>query len=177
MPTVEFSSNAFSTVMGYTYGLAGTGLIGTVGPALYTPILAHNPGNSVETLIAIYRGTKPTTRPSTASAYDADRLMYFIAGTDFTTSVGPSSVSMSGTTHTCQIITQFVNAQDQSGTATWFALWSRNNSTLATQHWMTGTIGTAGSGADLIMSSTTITLGQPYKIANLTLTQSSIFNY
>jgi hypothetical protein len=102
--------------------------------------------------------------------------MLFSAGTDFTAGVGPVTQSMSGTTHTCQIITQFVNAQYLSGAATWFALAS-NDASGVIYHWATGTIGTAGSGADLIMASTAITVGQPYKIANLTLTQSSIFTY
>ena len=179
MPTVEFSADIFPSVMGYTYGLAGTGSLfnGQTGPVLYTPLLKNSPADQVNMFIAIYKGTKPTTRPSSATVYDSDRLMYFVGGTDFSTSLGPSSLSFSGTTHTCQIITQFVNAQDQSGTATWFALLCRDSSSFGTKHWVTGTVGTSGSGADLIMSNTTITVGQPYKIANLTLTQSSIFTY
>lgn len=177
MPTVEFSAGAFPGVMAYFYSLAGTGQIAANrGPAYYTPILYNSPGQDIYVAIGIYKGTKPTTRPALVSTYDSDRLMSFAANTDFSTSVGPSTLSFSGTTHTCQIITQFVNAQDQSGTATWFALYGRGTSGTA-YHWATGTVGTAGSGADLIMASTAITVGQPYKIANLTLTQSSIFTY
>ena len=177
MPTVEFSPASFASVTGYFYGLAGAGYTGVTGPIIGTPLLAHSPGNQVNSRIFIYKGTKPTARPTLYSAHDADRLMYFTGSTDYSTSLGPSSLSFAGTTSTLQIVTQFVNAQDQSGTATWFALATYDSSSGGVKHWVTGTIGTAGSGADLIMSDTAITLGQPYKIANLTLTASSVFTY
>ena len=173
MPTIEFSSAAHTGVMAHLYSVRGSGSTMNVELQYHTPLCEQD--TSVYTDINIYKGTRPTTRQSLMTAVSADLLVRFEVPR-WTATVGPVTQTMVGTTHTLQIISNFTNAS-ASGTATWFAIANYAVSSNTIYGWVTGTVGLPGSGADLIIADTNIVSGQPYKISNLTLTQSSVFTY
>lgn len=183
MPTVEFSPQCLYYTALTMHCMKGYGMPSdnSAASTVATPTLVTQSSYGVYCRINIYKGTRPTTRPSDASIYNVDKLIQFEAGdkdagnNDFSTASG-SSVTLSGTTVTAQIISVF-KAATASGTATWFALVSSNSTFTSVYHWTTGTVGVVGSGADLIISNTNIVSGEQYKIANLTLALSSVFNY
>lgn len=87
------------------------------------------------------------------------------------------------TTNPAIISTQYVNAT-ATGTATWF-WWAvipnqgsgYYNPAATPLHQIIGTVGAPGSGADLIMASTSVVAGQPYRIINLQLSIPTTWNY
>ena len=175
MPTIEFSSVAMSKQMEIMYSvpnLSTTSMPGTT--AFRTPLCWES---LVQTRIFALRGTRPTTRPTDLSTISPDILVIWSGTTHWNGDTGPVTMSMVGTTHTIQITSTLTTAQ-LSGTATWFALVNHNTSAPNLVYgWVTGSVGLPGSGADLIIANTNIVSGQSYKIANLTLTQTSVFTY
>ena len=175
MPTIEFSSVAMTAQMGTMYSVGGSAYSTTQAANLWTPLLTNGEAGNERVRINAYKGTRPTTRPTLITAFSSDLLVSW-APNLFTASVGPVTQSMVGTTHTLQIISQLTNAS-ASGAATWFAIANYNTSTNVVYGFVTGSVGLPGSGADLIITDTNIVSGQQYKIANLTLTQTSVFTY
>lgn len=178
MPTVEFSSAMMSSVMDTFYSINGFPNVDIYGDTFGSRI-AIFPANGfyrANCYIGIYGGVRPTTRASSITTHSGSLLVAFSAPSAFSSTVGPVTRAMVDTTHTLQIITNFVTATS-TGTATWFAINQFVQTNNAMNHFITGTVGTTGSGADLIISDTNIVSGQQYKIANLTLTRSSVFTY
>jgi len=101
-----------------------------------------------------------------AGAYE---YVYIWAGTldDWSTSTLLMDSFVYGTTSTDgnnEIIT-YSTSMDQasiSGTATWFSMGSSNSN-----FWVSGTIGTDGSGADLVIGNTTLVANQQYIIGGI----------
>lgn len=175
MPTIEFSSAAMIQQMGEMYSVGGSGYAPGQTLSITTPLCAFNESGNQRVRIIIYKGTRPTTRPTTMATFTPDLLVQY-APTLWRADAGPVTQTMVGTTHTLQIISNLTNAS-ASGTATWFAIANYDNSTNSVWGFVTGTVGLPGSGADLIIADTNIVSGQQYKIANLTLTQTSVLTY
>lgn len=171
MPTIELSNGAITYTMGHLYYLGGDSTYGgdSLGSLYYTSLLPASSGTSTNR-ISIYKGTRPTVRPTLVTEFSADLLLTW----------DPSSFSytttVSGTTHTVQMSSSFTNAS-ASGVASWFAIINYSNSTNAISGFVTGSVGTTGSGADLIISDTNVVSGNQYRVSNFALTQSSVFTY
>lgn len=185
MPVVEISAGAWTNFANRLTNFTGISPVtgATVTPGFYstTPLLAYSPtGNTLISVIRIYSGTRQSAWMGTTTSVDANKLVEWKTSTaDYTSAVGPVTYTVTGTsplTTTTQIITS-LNAATASGTASWFLLGVVNNSTTTLYQQITGTVGVPGSGADLIMSTTTIVSGELYKVADLTLTFSSVFTY
>lgn len=183
MPVLQLSPNLLLSAVQHICQLPGSGTnIASPYPAISNPVLSSRTGAGLYTRIRIYGGTRPGTRPTDASIYLPDRLVEFRAGdndntaADFSLTQGPVTIALSGTSAVIQVVSLFVNAS-ASGTATWFSLATTNNPSTVVYHWVTGTVGTDGSGADLIITNTSIVSGQSYKIANLTLTIPGVYTY
>ena len=89
----------------------------------------------------------------------------------FTKAAGEIFLNFPGN-NTVNFNTIYKNAS-ASGTATWFWIMTTRGSgssgeTIFQQ--MIGTVGTQGSGADMEISSTTVTSGQPYRVIQSTIT-------
>lgn len=179
MPTVEFSSPMMTTVMSYFYSIPGSTPVADIQAETQgsrVAIFPYNGSNRSICYIGIYGGTRPTTRAPSITTHSANLLAAFSSSSNFSATVGPVTASMSGTTHNLQIITNFA-AASATGTASWFAINQYRQTDNVMTHFITGSVGTVGSGADLIISDTNIVSGQLYKIANLQLSISSVFNY
>ena len=183
MAILEFSPQLiFNTVESLCQLPTSSTSIGSPYPAVSNPVLSSRTGAGLYTRIRIYGGTRPLTRPTDASIYLVDRLVEYRAadndpgGSDFSYTQGPVTITSSGSNAVIQVVSLFVNAT-ASGTATWFSLATTNNTSTAVYHWVTGTVGTDGSGADLIITNTSIVSGQPYKITNFTLTIPGVYSY
>ena len=181
MPTIEVSAGAFTN---FAYRLTFPAGVTTPGGNTSlelkgTPILGvFVNGRSV---IRIYSGTRDSAWSASSAAIDANKLVEFISSTHYSTTIGPviSTVTGAGTlTMTTQVQTTFAVAT-QSGTASWFMLAVANGNGTGTTLYqkITGTVGVTGSGADLIISDTSITSGQQYKFVDLTFTFPSVFTY
>lgn len=170
MPTIEFSSTAITWTMGHLYYLEGVTTYGgdNVSSAYYTSLLN---GSGLSTnRISIYKGTRPTVRPTLITEFSANLLLTWDpASFNYTTTV-------SGTTHTLQMSSSFTNAS-ASGIASWFAIINYYSSNNGIYGFVTGSVGTTGSGADLIISDTNVVAGNQYRVSNFALTQSSVFTY
>lgn len=175
MPTIEFSSVAMTYQMGYLYSVTG-GTYSTLNVGAFKIPLCWDVSNSIAR-IYVFDGVRPTTRPTNLTALLPVRLIEWDGSSTWSSTIGPVTQSLVGTTHTLQI-TSILTTALLSGTATWFAIANHGvNAPYTTYGWVTGTVGLPGSGADLIIADTNIVSGQQYKIANLTLTQSSVFTY
>jgi hypothetical protein len=75
----------------------------------------------------------------------------------------------------CAVTTQYA-AASASGVATWF-WWYIADSSGSIYGQLLGTVGLAGSGADLIMGDTTIISGSNYRIADLRMTMPATYTY
>lgn len=185
MPVVEISAGAWTNFANRITNFTGVSPVS--GAAISTaykglPILTSN-GVSATSVIRIYSGARQSTWMTTTTGADAGLLVQFVSTIDYSSVVGPVTSTVTGTsplTTTTQIITG-LKAATATGTASWFLLGSVNNpssipgTTLYQQ--ITGTVGVPGSGADLIMDTTTVVSGELYKVADLTLTFSSVFTY
>lgn len=177
MATYEFSSAAMSTCMANTYNFTGAG--GSAGYSTYSSPLCWQNNSTVTAKIAIQKGATPTlpfTPLSLSSQITPNTLVEFVFTTHMSSTNGPCTNSMIGTLHRLQISSVFVNAV-ASGTATHFIWWFAYSATQILKTIASGTVGTTGSGADLIISDTNIVSGQPYKISNLAVTLDSAFTY
>lgn len=122
---------------------------------------------------AIMQGTVPTDFSALTSfnVRSSDLLVMFDASPG--TSGGMNNFTgSSDTTNPAVLSTTNVNAV-ASGTATWF--WWFTSPLANTNAWdnaatpynqIIGTVGVVDSGADLILNSTSITTGKPYRIVN-----------
>lgn len=169
MGFIRMSSGFANTQNGYFIMAYTTG--GALGTLLADYGFLHNNGSSNGQIMGrfcIMKGTVPATPPVNFNARGGDALLVF-------TSTGGSTGSPFTSTGTfanpAVITTNYVNAS-ASGTATWFWILTvqqqagapDNTQNPPQQVW--GTIGVTGSGADLVMSSTSIIAGQPYRIYN-----------
>jgi hypothetical protein len=182
MPVVEISAGAWTNFANRITNFVGVSPVsGAVTGAGYhtTPLLGAGSHVSV---IRIYSGTRQSAWMGNTISVDSNRLVQWIYE-DYTSTTGPVTYTVTGTsplTTTTQIITG-LRAATASGTASWFLLGCVTGSagapgtTLFQQ--ITGTVGVPGSGADLIMDTTTIVSGELYKVADLRLTFSSVFTY
>ena len=109
--------------------------------------------------VYIMKGTKPVD-PKIINIPLSDVLLDF--------SVSSGSLLIQPTVNPVVISSTFLPAI-ASGTATWFIIAACNNPGNLVFQSATGDVGTSGSGADLEISNTTVTAGQPYRILNLRL--------
>lgn len=185
MPVVEISAGAWTNFANRITNFTGVTPVTGANPGgsiSATPILSTASGSAAVSVIRIYSGTRQSAWMGTTTSADAGRLIEW-PSTYYTSLIGPVTYTVTGTsplTTTTQIITG-LKAATASGTASWFLLGMVNGdagapgTTLFQQ--ITGTVGVPGSGADLIMDTTTIVSGELYKVADLTLTFSSVFTY
>jgi hypothetical protein len=132
--------------------------------------------------MCLMKGTIPAT--PTLSNYNArasDMLVQF-----HNLGTTPWSTYSVTNTNPASLTSNFISAS-ASGTATWFwwycssvhsiVIDSVNQDNMGLWHQVIGTVGIAGSGADLEMVSTSITAGELYRIANLKIAFPSIWTY
>lgn len=161
MPTINISAAfTLAAAIAPIYGGSNTSVSG-VSSTGFIP----DPASSTATWrpnFAICKGTIPGTHPTTYTARSADFLVWFAdpgntAGTMFSSSTNDND--------TTTIITMPV-AASASGTASWFWYWTGTSTGYSANvdKSVIGSIGGPGSGADLIISSTTITTGLQYKV-------------
>lgn len=160
MPTVRMSStlvnnmvsNGTSSPLGRIVS-SNTSLIS--GPSLLSG------GTNGATLLIVYKGTVADFATFTdRSTRSSDALVSFslTAGTGSFQSVGLTSGAMR------YVLGRAVTpaTASSSGLATWFLLCRGGTSSLTDKGAMIGTVGQAGSGADLELPDPNIVSGQPY---------------
>lgn len=178
MATVEFSpamaTNTYGNAFAYQGGSPGGGP-GQFGPnnSYYGSALLKSGGSS-SSVINICKGTRPTTFQTSYSAFSPDILMQFTANNDYNSVQGPVTAGITGTTFWTNVTSRLVTAT-QTGVATYFALLTSDGTTVWQQ--VTGTVGAIGSGADLEISSTSITSGSQYRISQLRFEMPLILTY
>lgn len=182
MAVIDLSAGWVASMMPRLFRSAGSPITaGSAIPAVHG-LLCQGNGYSGggSGAIALMKGTPPvsTTSQSIINDRAADILCRFMAGSnnagDFVTSqvnVNPAIIS-----------TQYA-AATASGTATWFWWYVAQvpsgavSNTAVLNHQIIGTVGGIGSGADLEMASTSIILGEQYRIANLRLQFPTTWTY
>lgn len=142
-------------------------------------------GSGMNIHAAMYSGTAPT------GFGDLDNNNSIPSGTAILWSSSSSSssgiwttptVTNGGTDASATFTSSFTTAS-ASGTASWFRIWTNNQtahdsaSSMATFGQIVGTIGTSGSGADLILPATNIVSGKSYKIDGLKLQLATDYTY
>jgi hypothetical protein len=116
-----------------------------------------------QTALYVYQGTVPTSFTGLAdiSARASDLLITFSIPAYGTSTLDNGNVNnVSRRVTICKVPTPV--AASASGTATWFltcAVWSTD---LTNKPVLIGTVGTAGSGADLILSTTSVVTGMQF---------------
>ena len=177
MATVEFSPVMASTAYGNAFAYAGGSPGG--GPGFGGPQNNYFGAGLLKSggaanVINICKGTRPTTFQTSYSAFSPDILMQFTALNDYNVSEGPVTAGITGTTFWTNVTSRLVTAT-QTGVATYFALLTSDGTTVWQQ--VTGTVGAIGSGADLEISSTSITSGSQYRISQLRFVMPLILTY
>ena len=160
------SNNASNVIAKYTTG--GAGLFGGGTNALA--------GDSTGSRLNIYKGTIETFPSFTnVSSRSADLLVQITLSTAFSNA---GNVTVSGVQYYRFTAGAGPAATaTQSGTATWFLMFNNGSSgDLTTRGGMLGTVGTAGSGADLIIGSTNIVSGQTYSSSGIIMNWPIIWN-
>lgn len=181
MATIEFSPamalRAYRNVFPYQDGPANGGSTGGGAVPSYDSSGFLNTGSSLYNAIYICKGTRPTTLQANLSSFTPDVLVTFTAGTHYSHTTGPITQGLTGTTFWTEVKTTFASAS-ANGLATYFAIltWGGTGSNPIYQQ-TTGTVGLAGSGADLIISNTTIVSGTLYRVTQLRLEISTIWTY
>ncbi len=159
MPTVRMSStlvnNMVSNGTGVPLGRIVSSSTTATGPSLLSG------GTNGTTLLIVYKGTVVDFATFTdRSTRSSDALITFslTAGTGSYQSVGLTSGAMR------YVLGRAVTpvAASASGLATWFLLCRAGTSTLTDKGAMIGTVGQAGSGADLEVPDPNIVSGQLY---------------
>lgn len=125
--------------------------------------------------IAIMKGAVPANFSTLTSfaARSADVLVYY--------SVNSGHFAPTQATVNPAVISTLYSTAQASGTATWFWWTVRpgyeydNPNAIVNQ--ALGTVGLVGSGADLEMAATNITVGEPYRIMNLRIQFPSSWVY
>lgn len=161
MATIKFknellSSNTWSVLCRSTGPLTTSSTFSTF--TVGTTVTTASANSAVMTL---YQGTRPAdfTGLTNVSTYESDALITF----DCSEAIADLSTT---TNIEFQIGRSLTNATTAtaSGIATWFIL-RRNDGTgdLVNLGAIMGDVGVTGSGADLVMDSTTIVSGNPYR--------------
>lgn len=177
MATIEFSSGLMTGISErISVGNLSQTVLTTNSTFVLTPIFPYDfyetdtsSGNEIVSYLKIYSGTVPTLNDLSAyNSRDADALIsYEIRLTDvFDTSVL--------NTNPIVINTDFVSATN-SGTATWFRLYSYRGTNLI--HQIVGTVGLLEDSVDLKLGDTSIVSSVPYKISNFRILFPSTFTY
>ena len=176
MQTFEFSRPALEDAMRRFYGMPGTST-GSSGGAWYAAIFSGHPANSSRSVLRVYKGTRPVTRPATSAVHAADALVTWTAAYEFSASVGACSYSWDTVNHKHHLnFNTIYQVATGTGVATWFSI-SLENDSGPIFHWMTGSVGTIGSGEDLVLDDVNITTGGNYKVSNLIICQSPVLTY
>ena len=188
MATVEFSQGLMNRVVAAFCspgaGSGGSGYTGSYsgGPIINPqyPLFPWAPTYGSRAGIYIMKGTAPTSF-SALTSYSAgptsDILCYFNSSTDF------SSVSTADNKFVMSTSNKVATA---SGTATWFwaigpaeyntfSFGAGITSTAPLCQQFIGSVGATGSGADLEITSTSLTSGQAYRITGLTINISPTY--
>lgn len=171
-------SPSFTTAMTSRFMMVGAAPQGVQDPVSGRGLLCSHGGVSgVGARLAIMKGTIPTNF-SGLTSYNAratDVLVLFDAtGTTSSTGINQFTGSQD-TVNPMVVTTTYVNAT-VSGLATWF-WWLTTpiltsytwNNTITPYNQIVGTIGTAGSGADLTLPNINIVAGSPHRIYNYRL--------
>jgi hypothetical protein len=176
MQTFEFSRDAMEDAMRKFYAIPGTGRPSS-GGAWYAAIFSGHPSNLSRSVLRVYKGTLPVTRPATSAVHAADALVTWTATSEFSASVGACSYSWDTVNHKHHLnFNTIYSVATGTGVATWFSM-SLENSTGQIYHWITGSVGTNGSGEDLVLDDVNVTTGGNYKVSNLIICQSPVFTY
>ena len=180
MATIEFSPamalRAYRNVFPYQDGPGQGGLSGGGPSAFYESSGFLNTGSGLSNAIYICKGTRPTTLQANLSSFTPDVLVTFTAGTHYSHTTGPITQGLTGTTFWTEVKTTFASAS-ANGLATYFAILTWGGASNPIYQQTTGTVGLAGSGADLIISNTTIVSGTLYRVTQLRLEISTIWTY
>ena len=161
------------------FTMLGQSTTSTVAPITSRGMLvshAASPGE-IGARLAIFKGTVPVDFSGLTSfnAKSSDLLLTYDA-TSGSSSTGINQFTGSQASINPMVITTtYVNAT-ATGTATWFWWFTTPlsgfnifNNTVVPYNQIVGTVGITGSGADLTIPSTAITLGSPYRIFNYRL--------
>lgn len=179
MPTIAFSNDFMSGSSGTTMGrLMSFGAATTDNNITGLMSYGINPqltGNARTGVISIMKGSVPTNLNSIDyGSRSADVLVQW-------TMLSGNFTATSPNTNPAVINSSFVSAI-ASGTATWFWWVTRDGgwfgysgNTVFEQ--IAGTVGVTGSGADLEISSTSITAGQLFRVIDLRIQLATSFNY
>lgn len=135
------------------------------------------------TFLFLMKNDKPAdfSTLTTYSARSSDVLATFQTGGV----MDALDFSLSQTNVNPAIITTKYKAATQAGTATWF-WWAVLNTptnvayptaSATPTHQIMGTVGTLGSGSDLEIVDTNVTVGQPVRVINLRIRFPSTFTY
>jgi hypothetical protein len=165
----------------YTRILRNTEIVGNTTPAATCGLLpaANATSGNLGGMMMLMKGAIPSTPTlGTMGARASDILIKF-RHTSGSYDWNTYSVV---TTNPISLTSQFV-AATASGTVSWFwwVVFQTANSPFDDAnplfHQVIGTVGVAGSGADLEMVSTSMTAGELYRIANLKISFPSIWTY
>jgi hypothetical protein len=162
MANLTFTNPLFSNI--YSPTVVTNSLIvggGTPSSSL-NMVLAGGP-SAGQTALYIYQGTVPTSFTGLAdiSARAADLLITFSIPSYQTAIVDNGNVgNVSRRVTICKVPTP--TAATASGTATWFLTCATWSTDLTNKPVLIGTVGAAGSGADLILSTTSVVAGMQF---------------
>lgn len=185
MPTLAFSQNFLQTDPSITTDTVWSRIIAIGENRGASTATASLLGRSqITSSINIMRGTPPTdlTTITSYTQRSSDILITWTVsdssdGGDFSPSRNPGLLGYGNPA----LITSFFKAATASGTATWFWWIVRDgnagNPTNTLYQQIVGTIGAAGSGEDLEISSTIITSGNLYRILNFRIQLPATYTY
>lgn len=185
MPTIAFSENLMQSSASSTNIMGRTISLG-VQRGGQNAGLWPNPdygSNTAFPQFHIMKGSVPSNLSSITSfsTRSADVLLSWAATMPFNQSPGNFTPSTATYYLNPAVFTSSYKAASASGTATWFwwtvraAPFNELQNTLFQQ--IAGTVGVTGSGADLEISSTTITENALYRLFNFRLQFPTTFNY
>lgn len=196
MPTITLSTNAINkfnskfvgnvgSTYGYTYGGTSTADVLAVAASTNNLVLSSTSGNTAATQgygnLYLLKGAVPTSINDVPNynARAADILVTFNSKTQ-TSVFNPTFATTSNLNVTPVVITtEFVTAS-ATGTATWFMFMTRLQADTGTSTpflRLIGTVGLAGSGADLIMGDVNIVAGSQVRVSNLQLQLAGPWTY
>lgn len=160
MATIRFNSDYNAGVNANTAGSLVCG-----GSAQNTTISGSNSAGA--TVLLIYKGSVPSFPSFTdISSRASDLLITFSLGT-LSSSVIATTTSNS---YRLQLgINTVPQAASAAGTATWFLMRRNVGTSLTSYGAMLGTVGVTGSGADLEVADTNITVGPLYSSSGVFL--------
>ena len=173
MSTIDVSPSLQNTINNNMFGaLSSASVQGNSGNVSWTQNWYQSAAGDPCCIMAIMQGSVPSnfSTLTSFSARSSDVLVSFFPAITSQGDFSPSITSANPAT-----ISTVYKTATQAGTATW--LWWLITQTQATSpyynssatlyHQMIGTVGATGSGADFIMSSTTISTSYQYRVLNL----------